>query len=591
MKSLLKTKKTHSFKINNIHILFITFLATATISVAYGDAIPPERLIQWAPGINVAIPAKTDTNDVKSYGAKGDSLTDDFAAFKAAIDSLPSNGGVVKIPEGKYRINQSLTINRGIVLCGAGPSKTKLYFDITDTKPCIDIITYQRGTWTNATGGFTKGSREVQVSDASSFSAGCFAEIQQNNDSAVMYTDPEWKTDWSENAPGQLFVIESVSGNTLKLNRPLYLDYSTNFNPQIRKQGFVTFAGVENLFIAKTVSTADGATISLKNAAYCYVKSIESDHSRKAHITCETVYASEFRDSYFHHAFDYGGDGHGYGVCLGLHVTDCLTENNIFRHLRHAMIIHLGTSGNVFGYNYSVENVQGTGETNLNQDWTPCDISLHGHYPNHNLFEGNYVQEVDFSDYWGPCGDGNTAFRNMVMSEGIEVMDHSNNQNIAANIIPTEKFGVIVETGISGTLIHGNVINNTVNWASDLTDHTFPSSYYLQTKPSFFGDLSWPPYGPDVTSQGMLPAEKRYTNATAAKRSVSMRTPARKNVESAAIYNIRGQRIQSDLKSGLHNISKSLKTSSGFYLSVAGNGKDIIIGKIDNIKKEVRARE
>ena len=261
-----------------------------------------------------------------------------------------------------------------------------LYFEMTDATPCIDIITYQRGAWTNVTGGFARGSRQVQVADASSFSAGKFAEIQQANDSVVMYTDTEWNQSWAANSVGQLFLIKSVSGNTLTLNRPLYMDYRADLQPQILRQGFVTFAGVENLFIAKTVSTADGVTISLKNAAYCRVQAVESYHTRKAHITCESVYACVFRDSCMHHSYDYGGDGHGYGVTLGLHVTDCLIENNIFRHLRHAMMVQVGASGNVFGYNYSIENVQGVGETNLNEGWTPCDISIHGHFPNNTLY-------------------------------------------------------------------------------------------------------------------------------------------------------------------------------------------------------------
>ena len=75
----------------------------------------------------------------------------------------------------------------------------------------------------------------------------------------------------------------------------------------------------------------------------------------------------------------------------------------------------MGASGNVYGYNYSVE-------TQSEGTWTPCDISLHGHYPHMNLFEGNTVQEVDVSDYWGPCGPGNTFLRNRVESEGIQVM-------------------------------------------------------------------------------------------------------------------------------------------------------------------------
>jgi hypothetical protein len=543
------------------------------------DAIPPDRLIPWSPGITVALPARPDTQNVTAHGARGDSSTDDYAAFKAAIDALPASGGVVKIGAGKFRISQSLTLNRGIVLLGAGPAQTRLYFEMTDATPCVDIITYHRGAWTNATGGYSRGSRQVQVADASTFTPGGFAEIQQANDPAVMYTDTLWNQSWADNSVGQIFVIESVSGNTLTLNRPLYMDYRADLDPQMRAQGFVTFAGVENLYIVRTVPTADGATISLKNAAYCWVKNVESDHTRKAHITCESVYACVFRDSYLHHAYDYAGDGHGYGITLGLHVTDCLAENNILRHLRHAMMVQLGAGGNVFGYNYSIENVQGAGETNLNQGWTPCDISMHGHSPNNNLFEGNLVQEIDIADYWGPCGRGNTVFRTMVMAEGIDILDHSSGQNIAANVIPTRDYGIFIDTGISGTLSHGNVVNGATQWDAAIADHSFLASYYLTSKPPFFGSAPWPLFGPDVTGQSTLPAQKRYeNNPNFVAPGPSQKQPSvhQNRFRHGGLFNIRGQKIGAMDQPG--------PAVSGRYFGVTAKDAKLTVQKVSIIK-------
>jgi hypothetical protein len=492
-----------TFTAISVLIMFSFLPSTAELSLS-------NRAITWNPGITVPIPVKTDTVNLSDYGAKGDSLTDNVSAFTAAINALPLSGGVLRIASGKFIISQSMQIGKSIVITGNGYNSTKLYFTNSDTKPCFDVITYQRGTWVDVTSGYSKGSTQLQVADASSFTPGCFVELQQSNDSSMMYTDPDWKQSWAENAVGQINTVLSVTGNTITLTRPLYLDYNEKLKPQIRKQGFVTFTGFENFYITKTVPAADGATFSFKNAAYCHVKNVESDHTRKAHITCETVYACDFSNNYFHHAYDYGGDGHGYGISLGLHTTDCLIENTIFYHLRHAMLTHLGASGNVFGYNYSAENVQGTGETNLNQGWTPCDISMHGHFPNNNLYEGNVVQEIDISDYWGPCGRGNTVFRNKVLKEGIDILDHSHNQNILANTIPTLSFGVLIDTGVTGILNHGNTINGLTQWDNTTTDHTFPSSYYLTSKPSFYTTEPWPTFGPDVSATSKIPAENRF---------------------------------------------------------------------------------
>ena len=473
------------------------------------EIIPASRRITWTPGIPGGIPEPPVTLSVKDYGAVADSVTDDYGAFRRAIAALPAAGGVVLIPAGTYRIDSSIVIGSSVVLRGEGSQRTRLRFGITDASPCVSIITYGRGDWVNVVSGYTKGSTQLQVADGSSFTAGTFAEIQQANDSAVMYTDSAWKQSWSENSVGQVLIVQSVAGNTLILVEPLYLDYKASLNPQIRTQRFVERAGVERLFITRTVSTADGATIAVKNAAYCWVHEVESDHTRKAHVTCETVYGSVFRDSYFHHSYDYGGDGHGYGVTLGLHTTGCLTENNIFRHLRHAMMVQLGACGNVFGYNYSLENVQGTGETNLNQGWTPCDISLHGHYPNYNLFEGNIVQEIDVADYWGPCGPGNTFLRNVVESEGLDVLDQTHKQNIVGNVIGRGTYGILTEAGVDSTLAHGNLVRGALQWDPAIADHVVPVSYYLTAKPGFYGDMAWPSTGSEITS-GTNPARERY---------------------------------------------------------------------------------
>ena len=43
------------------------------------------------------------------YGAVGDGVTDDSAAIQAAIDAIPSTGGVVVFPAGNYHVDTGLT--------------------------------------------------------------------------------------------------------------------------------------------------------------------------------------------------------------------------------------------------------------------------------------------------------------------------------------------------------------------------------------------------------------------------------------------------------------------------------------------------
>ena len=67
----------------------------------------------------------TPTINVKDFGAVGDGITDDLAAFNAAIASISvgysdTSGNTVYVPKGTYFLSKTLHISRGITLLGAG---------------------------------------------------------------------------------------------------------------------------------------------------------------------------------------------------------------------------------------------------------------------------------------------------------------------------------------------------------------------------------------------------------------------------------------------------------------------------------------
>jgi hypothetical protein len=491
-------------------LLGLSVLVTCSAGFAQPpqDPLPADRRTVWQPGVVGGIPVVPMVVNVRAapFNAVGDGVADDTLAFQHAIDAVTAPGAVW-IPAGSYRLTAKLTISKGVVLRGAGPQLSHLLF--AHNNDAIEFITYQRGPWISLTGGYTRGSTQLTVADASSFIPGGYAEIQQANDPAVMYTLAEWDQSWAANAVGQIVTVVGVNGNQVIISPPLRVDYKAALAPTLRSQRFVEYAGLEQLHL-KRLDTSDTHLVTFKNAANVWMRNCVSELAAKAHVNLESTYHVEIRDNTFNDATQWGGGGHGYGVALGLHVSDTLVENNIFRHLRHAMLIHLGANGNVFGYNYSREPYQSEGG-----NWTPPDISVHGHYSFANLFEGNIVQEVGIADYWGPSGPFNTFFRNRVEAENADLEDASNWQNLLGNefvkgeIVWDQDSRYPHQIDPVTLLLQGNRIHDVMVWNAPNIDHYLPVSYYRSTKPAFYACLSWPSVGADLPG-GTNPARERF---------------------------------------------------------------------------------
>jgi len=69
-----------------------------------------------------ALPATSEWNSVRSFGAKGDGTTDDTAAIQKAIDTKR----VVYLPTGVYAINDTLRLKPDTILIGLHPGLTQL---------------------------------------------------------------------------------------------------------------------------------------------------------------------------------------------------------------------------------------------------------------------------------------------------------------------------------------------------------------------------------------------------------------------------------------------------------------------------------
>jgi hypothetical protein len=555
-------------------VIFLTSICfISSDQLVAQEIIPSDRRIDWEPGIPGGIPDYPVGVNVTGFGAAGDGITDDTEAIQSAIDSCgnlaskardmdPDAGYTVYLPAGTYLITSRLTIDfSGVALRGAGPGQTIIQYNSPNsanavigifagghTQYIIDIIS-----------GYTKGSTAVTLSNTTGVEPGSIWLFDQLNDGDLVSntgiggTATYVSRENGSRAMGQLVKITAINGNSVTFEPPLYLDYNENLHPQatnfIRRPIFDS--GIEDLTV-ELVSNNVNMNITLETGAYNWVKNVESINCNERHVNCLYNYRTEIRDSYFHHASNFMG-GHGYGVLLGLAATACLVENNIFYFLRHSLMPCWGAAGNVLAYNYSVYIFMRDEE----YTWFSPDFSgTHGAFPVMNLFEGNTGQMIDADYYWG-TGGYQTFFRNRISGFmryktshliavniekknlynnlfgnvlGVPVSNYRvtphyemENKETSANIPAMYKLGY--ESGADGSpenndpevkatlLRHGNYdyVTESVIWDSNISEQDLPASFYLGSKPEFFGNLPWPPHGPDVSPLfNKLPAQIRF---------------------------------------------------------------------------------
>lgn len=479
---------------------------------AFTQVIPAERQANWSDAVlsyQVAVPF-TEVN-VMDYGATGNGTTNDQPAIMSAISSLGGHLGYVCFPPGNYLLTAPLALPDSLILKGYSSDYTVLSFNLGNASlDCITMSGNIASGFIRIDSGCNKGNFRIITDSAFIFNPFDYAEIVEDNGS---WDDKP--ISWAEQSVGQIVQIDHVSDDTIFLFSPLRITYESQLNPRIRKISPRVNAGVECLKIKRLDQSSAGANIMISLAANCIVRGIESDKSVSAHVDIFQSTRILVDGNYFHHAFLYDGTSkHGYGVTLNSHSGECLVTNNIFRYLRHAMMVKTGANGNVFSYNYSREVHRSEFLSNYGGD-----ISLHGHYAYANLFEGNIVQNIQIDHEWGPSGPYNTFFRNRAENYGIIFSDGnpltSNSEHIVGNDV-SNIIGSYIITG-SDHIQHGNNIRGTITPPG--TDTLADTSYYLTEEPGFW-DIpdSWPSLGiPNIPGGGNIPARSRWFNPGATK--------------------------------------------------------------------------
>ena len=434
--------------------------------------VPAERRTAWQPGIPGGVPTSRSRICAKLSPSGGS----DTAAIQAAIDRCPSNG-VVQLSAGTFMVTSPIWLKKsGVTLRGAGRPQTKLWGSTNNTIISIFPGWPEFSRVVDVAGSVAKGATSIKLAAGSgtTFQVGDIVIIDQLDDPSYLFNgdEPYFKrgpTNY-QNMPsssgyrfmGQTVEVERIAGDTLFISTPIHQRFDAAFAPQVWK-AMVTVrnSGVEDLYL--TGGGNGTPMIHFMDAAYCWVKNVESDGSvvggspgnpngtntgnglAGAHSSFEKSFRCEYRDSYVHDATNIRQGGGAYGLGFMTYSSECLIENNVIYNLNKPVQARVSGGGNVCGYNY------------IDDAWTGADPKTqetgidfgHSSFPHHDLYEGNWVPQIGADNVWGNSG-WCTAFRNW--ATGI--------QKRTPKMEPQSHCNMVSAVGIQSRAINHNIVGN-----------------------------------------------------------------------------------------------------------------------------------
>jgi hypothetical protein len=575
------------------------FACFALLNTTAKAQIPSNRTTDWTHvGIPGGIP---DASWPVCQTISPSGGADDSTTIQNAINSCPA-GSVVALTAGNYTLHRSSKVcvgkaddyatgvyeaglcltDKSIVLRGAGPDKTVLNYG--DGANIISMgqtyLSSSQVKFTSITSAALHGATNITVGTVpSGMVVGSYIVVTQTNPTdtdgnplinTTGYTDScsSCGHDLTSNQMQQIDQVTAINGTAMTLARPLYFDYTNS--PAIFRLPMIESVGLENLRVVGTIGS--GTALEFKNinveaCAKCWVHNVESDWAvDKSSIYLSDTYENEISNNYLFEGFNHNS-GASYMILLEYRNSEDLVQNNIIRLGRHATP-ESGGSGNVYAYNYEINDYMGEYHNSL------PETEAHSAHPYMNLYEGNVTPNWEF-DFAHGSSSHNTMFRNYVnltnlnpdtgkqMTGGliaVNVAYYSNYDNLLGNAFgpygsvcnatvyetdaPAQKVnGVIYQLGyfddgggsspnltlsakVGQTILRGgnwDCVTKTVVWnnnvpggslvSSYMAPQTLPNSLVFSSAPSYFAATGavWPPINTAASTMvNPIPAQICY---------------------------------------------------------------------------------
>lgn len=392
---------------------------------------------------------------IPAYGTMGTPASP--ATINNAAQACPNNTYVL-LGNGTFWMNSTVLIQRSnVVIRGSGPNSTTIACPtggsvIIFASECIAIGGNQNSPFANPgtdgtppggthafswTAGYAQGATSITIASVGSAGIlnGDMIVLDQGNDTTdnggQIVCDSATTAggcsqqggSYSGRGPiaglnyNQEQIIKVVSGCASSCNGagPYTLTitpglYANNWNSTTGIGGFfvnpITNAGFENLMVTDGGDTGCSgcSNIGIANVDKWWIKNVASLHGHRNHLWSSMATHGEVRDSYF-----YGTQNasiESYGVEMP-NSSDNLVENNIFQQVASPFIGAGASSGNVYGYNYSIDMYYNPAF------FMQASYSSHDAGNSFNLYEGNQTNGLFCDDVHG-TSTLQTDFRNIL---------------------------------------------------------------------------------------------------------------------------------------------------------------------------------
>lgn len=470
------------------------------------------------------------------------------ANLNAAINNCPSNQ-VVKLAAGTFTGlgSSAITLGKnGVVLRGStnaqGHPTTILQnagikhwgpWYVTDSWGSVATLTI--------TAGLTEGSTSITVSSppTAQFAPGDIFYIDQTFDGTTVTDDTQGDVYTRNTRPyGQALYIVSTNATTITFDPPLLGTYWDTAARSPQAVGWSTLKGHTVQYVGiEDLDFPDGCQqeIYMLRLGPAYQSWVYNVRAKLAScsgggtirwhmsVKCATT-ACTFRDT--------TDDGSGTYALLYGPSTYCRWENNIATNLSLFLPCH-SSVGDSTSFNYSTGPYPYSVST-----WSVEQAFPHGGHSHHTCYEGNHIVNIDVDDVfsnnnselgvvrnrlmgWSSGKTGNTIA--VAMGDGDGGTGNHRNCTIIGNVLGENSYhttyGQIyrIEAAVTGTIRTNNfnTVDDAVPSSEGIGSNTMLDSYVYGSKPEWFGDRPWPPFGPTTAYTNVL----GYTNIPAGYRS------------------------------------------------------------------------